>query len=86
MKLICIENYIGIASVNGPKATIVNKDETYEYNISSDFVYKALCNLETLKEFYFIYKNNNYIGIIPKKYFITLAEYREQKINSILNG
>ena len=54
MKLICIENYIGIASVNGPKATIVNKDETYEYNISSDFVYKALCNLETLKEFYFI--------------------------------
>jgi hypothetical protein len=35
--------------------------------------------------YYNIYFNNNLLGMVSKKFFTTLAEYREQRIDEILD-
>lgn len=67
MKLICINNKMD------------RHDDSY-FNLIIGKEYE--CTKET--EFYYVVKvNNNYEGIFEKYYFITIDEYRNQKLSEL---
>ena len=40
---------------------------------------------EYIKTLYHVYKEGIYIGLIERKYFLHLSEFRDKRINEILN-
>jgi hypothetical protein len=67
MKLICINNKIG-------------KHDDINFNLTIGKEYE--CTNET--EFYYVVKiNNNCEGLFEKYYFITMEEYRNQKLREL---
>ena len=73
IKVICLENATSIVDMNGKKPAIVNSGEIYE------------CMMFTFDNLYCrIYTENSH-GIFKKNNFISLAEWREQQIKTVLD-
>ena len=71
IKVVCIDNI----------RELINGIKIYDTDIKIGEIYDALGN----GLYYKIIFNGENIGIKEKRFFITLAEWREQQINSILD-
>jgi len=71
IKVVCISvgNYDGDINLMYPLSLTIGK----------------VCEATVYVSYYEILNDRGFYNLYPKEYFITLAEHREQQINSILN-
>ena len=55
------------------------------YNLDENIIYETYNEYTNNVKYYNIYLGERFIGTFLKKRFITLAEFREQRINKILD-
>jgi hypothetical protein len=77
MKVICVNDLptkypIGI---EGPENKILTKGKSYD-----------VINITPNKDYYIIVSDNGKVTTVANNRFITIDEWREQKLNKILNG
>jgi hypothetical protein len=88
MKVVCIKDYKKeYKRLNGSIDIIsLKKDDICDAAISNPNPESGMSYINYMKTVYHIYFKGVYCELINRDYFMTLAEFRELRINSILNG
>lgn len=82
-KIICCKKNIATTWRDFGNITTIVYGGQAQLNINPGEVYDAK---HTGVRCYIIYSNNKVIGIVDSCFFMTIAEYRDEQINEILNG
>jgi len=79
IKVICIKDCSIYGSQNGDWGAVWDCYINEIYDASES-------EFGSASAYYNLYWNNNILGMVSKNFFITIAEYRDQRINDILDG